>query len=325
MPIDYSAIPMDLFMAGSEAFVKTENAGGSKFFPIYPLGGKNNRMVVRFLTDGWDEAQNDGHDWFVFREVWTTDGLRSGHEMPQGLQTFPVFDMKVVEDSVTGKRGLTYGPKGTDPYLDLVNPSKKFPAMRQDGSVIPYAKPATQMIINVINEEGEHIILKLTKPKAEELVEYFKNQAVQADVDGREFTAIRGAYELTLTGKAPQTKLNVKPLKSEPIELPEPYDLKDIIHTLRKRAESFIDNALGLGSSDEGTVQEDVIVDDYETVTPTDSYEEAVQIAEAITPSADKYQHMSAVRIKRLLADAGVPIPARATPDMLREIAANTL
>lgn len=295
MPIDYTPIDEDLLLAGLDGYSRSKSV---TYRPITWL--ERGTTIVRFVTD--KETMNEDHGWLIYREVAAFDGLKGGFDLPTHLRTFPVYDQIVEIDPETGKRTRRNGPRGTDPLLDLVAPSVKFPPA--DGIV----RGSDKVAVNIITEDGQHKVLRLSGPRAKELFNAFN---LYKEMDPN-FTCTAFPWQLTLSGTGASTTLNVKPLRDEPpINLPEPYDLVEMFGEIRKEVEDFVDN---LSSSQESVVVEDDYAD-------ADTFEETVAAIDVNEDLRSKYSAVSPVRLKTLLTKAGVSIPPRSTHASLIELA----
>lgn len=282
----FTILDDDLIEAGLDGYVKSSN----NYYPIYPLKS-NERRKVYFVTDPWT-AKND-RSWMSYRAVAAFEGLRGGYQLPNGCKEFPVFDQVIVE----GADGKRYRQGAADPILALVAPSVKYPP--KNGKVSGTDKYA----VNVIDEEGNHIILTMSAKRGTELVNQLKNFR---ELD-ENFTATKYPFLLEITGGTGSYSLTCKPLPKEPpIELPEPYNIEEIMVSIRQQVEDFVASLTG------GSTREDDVVDEDEVV---DSFEETVSSEQA------DYATMSAIRLKSLLSQSGVQVPPRATHSALVELA----
>lgn len=294
MPIDYN-IDEDLLLAGIDGYAQPQK-DNSTFRPIYRL--ERGTTIVRFLTD--KETMGTDHGWHIYREVAAFDGLRGGFQLPSGLKEFPVNDQIIVEDPETGEKRRQYAPRGTDPLLELVVPSLRFPPA--DGRV----KGQDKVAVNVLTEEGRHIILKMSSARAKDLFRTFNNYREMDE----NFSCTQYPWALTVRGEGLNTTLTVKPIKNEPpVELPEPYDLVEVFASIRSEVEDYV-------RSLSDTHVEVVAEEEHDIV---DAYEEAV--TEAEPTDEDKYASLSDVRLKTLLTKANVSIPPRSTRSALIALA----
>jgi hypothetical protein len=297
MPIDYTPMDEDLLLAGLDGYTKSES---TTYRPIWRLA--KGTTIVRFLTD--KDTMNEDHGWFIFREVAAFDGLKGGFELPNGIKEFPVNDQVIVTDPETGERKRHKGPRGTDPLFELVAPSSKYPPA--DGVV----KAADKVAVNVLNEEGKHIILKMSGARAKELFTAFN---LYSDMDPN-FTCTAYPWQLTVSGTGVNTSLSVKPLRDEPpVDLPEPYDLVEVFNGIREEVEAYVN---GLS----GNSQQDELVDE-DSYAMTETFEETVAAIEIEEDIRMKYSAVSPVRLKTLLTKANVAIPPRSTHATLIELA----
>jgi hypothetical protein len=297
MPIDYNSMDEDLLLAGLEGYAKTESA---TYRPIWRL--KQGTTIVRFLTD--KETMNEDHGWHIFREVAAFDGLKGGFQLPGNIKEFPVFDQITVTDPETGERKRQYAPRGHDPLLEMVAPSSKFPPA--DGRV----KGQDKVAVNILNEEGKHVVLKMSGARARELFTAFN---LYKDMDPN-FSCTAYPWRLTVSGTGVNTTLSVKPIKDEPpVNLPEPYDLVEFFAEIRQEVEQYV---LGLSNN---TIDEDEIA--IFDNNAADSFEEAVIESVNEETLRDKFNSVSDVRLKTLLTKAGVTVPPRSTRSTLIELA----
>lgn len=305
-PKSYTSLDDDLILGGVESYARTGGGGSGR--RIYRLKGS---MTVRFLTDPW--TRNQDHGWHFYREVAAFDGLRGGFQLPNGLKEFPVNDQITFTDPDTGQTKRQYAPRGTDPILELVVPSSMYPPA--DGRV----KGQDKVAINVLNEEGEHIVLKLSGARGADLL---RTMLTFREMDEK-FTCTTYPWTLTIQGSGAASTLSVKPHKNEaPVELPDPIDLVEMFGDIRREVEEYVDGLRGGGAD---TVEDELVDSDEESWASVDQFEEAVASAEAIVEPRDKFSAMSDVRIKTLLTKAGVKIPAKSTRSALIELASTHL
>jgi hypothetical protein len=294
MSFEFTTLDDDLLNAGIDGYVKS---GGSSYNPIYPLKSNEERRVY-FVTDPW--TKNEDYGWFSYRAVAAFEGLRGGYQLPNGCKEFPVNDQEIVVDS-DGVRRRKSAPRGTDPILELVAPSTKYPPA--DGRV----KGTDKYAVNVIDEEGNHIILTMSGARGSELVRII---AGFREVDDT-FTCTKYPWVLKVIGGPGSYSLTAKPLPKEPpIELPDPINIKEVMTGIRHQVEVFVKSLTGDQSVEEAVVVEDSIVDTFES---------------SVATSAEDYTTMSAVRLKALLTKKGVAIPPRCTQPALAELAASHL
>ena len=218
--------------------------------------------------------------------------------MPNGLKTFPVNDQII--QVIDGERRRFNAPRGTDPLLELVQPSSKYPPA--DGR----AKGQDKLAVNVLNDEGEHIILKMSGARGKELLQQFN---AFRDMDPS-FDCTKFPWQLTLSGAGASSSLAIKPLKSEPpMDAPEPFNLKNELSAIRERVERFVDSLRG--------DQTEAVADDEDDI--VDAFEAAV-VEESSDPR-DTFSSMSDARLKALLTKNGVAVPPRSTRPALIELA----
>lgn len=295
MPIDYN-IDEDLLLAGIDGYSQPQK-DNSTFRPIYRL--ERGTTIVRFLTD--KETMSVDHGWHIYREVAAFEGLRGGFQLPGGLKEFPVNDQIIVEDPDTGEKRRQYAPRGTDPLLELVVPSLRFPPA--DGRV----KGQDKVAVNVLTEEGRHIILKMSSARAKDLFRAFNNYREMDE----NFSCTQYPWALTVRGEGLNTTLTVKPIKNEaPVELPEPFDLVEVFASIRSEVEDYV------RSLSDAHVEVVTAEEEHDVV---DAYEEAV--VEAEPTEEDKYAAISDIRLKTLLTSAKVSIPPRSTRSALIALA----
>ena len=296
--MEFKSLSTDLFLSGLDAYVSNKGGSGT---PIYPL--KQGSTVYYFFSNPWD-VEADASDWLLYREVAAFDGLRGGFDMPNGLKEFPIND--TLEVDVEGEkkfRRLSW--KNSDPLLPLVAPSSRYPT--DDGG----PTRSWKLAINVIDSDGNHIILKLANKRAFSLLE--KLNDARAMNDG--FSCVGNAWQITTTGSGFDSGVSIKPLKDEPpVDLPEPYNIGEIMSGIRDQVEAYVETLRGGAAQqqEDDFAAEDAIADAFEAA--------AVQ-AESELDSRTKYAEMTDARLKVLLSKAGVTVPPRSTRPALIELA----
>lgn len=293
--MDFMSLDDDLVLAGIDGYVRSSN---SNYFPIYRL--KQGTTVFRFVTDPW--TRNEDNGWLFYREVSAFDGLRGGFPLPNGLKEFPVNDQVTIV-TPEGEKRRTNGPRGQDPLLELVAPSTKFPPA--DGR----AKGADKLAVNVIDSEGNHIILKMSGARGADLLRAFNGYRDLSD----DFTVTRFPWQLTLSGAGASTTLSVKPLKNEPpVELPEPFDLRVVMDNIRAQVEEYVNSLRGDSDEQAVAADDDLTVDDFEA---------QVSHADDNLEQRQKYAQLTDARLKALLSKNGITVPPRSTRPALIELA----
>jgi len=299
-------VPTSTAMAGKEGWT---SSGESVFNLLTPIKtGKP--VVVRFLTNPLDPSRDQDEDWVFYREIGAWDGLLGGIKMKGGCMTFPVYDVVYYED---GTR--TSAPRGTDLLFESVLPSerdiKKGYNRAQASDMLAFNAIVVSGDFGAKKEEfnpkpGQHIIIKLTGQKGRGLLEQLESKSEEFD----DFNPLDGAWQLNITGTPPTTNLMLT-RKTKGIEAldytPELVNVMEHLVSIREAAEAHWEEQKLLQVTQVGMSDED---DEDDIV---ESFEEAVQ--------ATDYSVMSPARLKKLLADAGVEVPARATTAKLIELA----
>lgn len=306
------AVPTSTAMAGKEGWTSSGEGVASLLQPLKT--GKP--VVVRLLSDPANPPVNENGeqtDWVFYREVGAWDGLLGGIKMKGGLMCFPVYDVIYYED---GTR--TSAPRGSDLLFDAVLPGereiKKGYNRAQASDMLAFNAVVVSGDFGGKKEEfnpqpGQHILIKLTGQKGRQLIEQLDVKREEADDAGIEFDPTTGAWQLSITGTAPNTSLSaarktkgIPPLEDE-VEL---IDVMEHLVFIREEAEKHWEE-----QKSAHTVGDVMTGDDDEL---TEEFEESVA-------AAVDYSAMAPARLKKLLGDAGVEIPARATTSKLVELA----
>lgn len=301
-------VPKNVAMAGKEGWASN---GDGNYVNMMRNIRTGKPVVVRFLTNPLDDDRDLNEDFVFYREVGAWNGLMGGIKMKGGLMEFPVNDVIYYEDGTRAS-----APRGTDLLFDSVMPGK-FDI--QAGRNRAQAKDVLAFNVIAVDgdwgekkeefnpKDGQQLIAKLSGAKGRSLLEQLASKAEEFD----DFDPTTGAWQIAITGSGQQTNLiltrktkGIKPLDFEP----EIVHLGDYLNTMRAEAEAYWEEAK-LGGSD----MEDFIDDDEELV---EQFEQAV----ATAPEVD-YSVMSPARLKKLLGDAGVEVPARITTAKLIELA----
>ena len=309
-------IPRDTFEAGREGWAGSEGGAPQTYRPK-----ADKPVIVRFLSNPLNppvEITEDGDtipvDWVPYREVGAFDGLLGGLEMKGGPYEFPVYDIVVNE---FGQR--MNAPRGTDLLFDSVLPK---PRDAKDGRT--RAKASDMVAFNAIcvggewgskksdfdPKPGQHIVMKLSGAKARQLLEQLLSK-VEEDED---LDPTSGAWQIMLKGAdQSQTLILTRKTKGIPVLDYEPELINVIEHlnAIRDAAETKWE----LLKNTSIDIDEDFNDDDEDDV---DAFEEA---AAATTD----YSVMSPARLRKLLTDANVEIPPRATTAALIKLATDNL
>jgi hypothetical protein len=313
-------VPQSTFKAGKDGWVHTEG-GGFKNIIYRPKADKP--VIVRFLTNPLDppvRMDDDGNevntDWVTYREVGAFDGMIGGYEMKGGPYEFPVFDLAYTAD---GQR--MSAPRGTDLLFESV-----LPKPQQVASGFTRAQANDMVAFNAIVIDGEwgqkkaefnpqpgqHIVMKLTGDKARSLLLQLETKMEEHE----NLDPMTGGWQIHLVG-ADRSQTLMLTRKTKGIDEldyePDLIDIPGYLNEIRDAAEAKWDEIRGATDVEE-TFTDD---DDDDLV---DEFEEKV----AAAPSTD-YTVMSPARLKKLLVDAGVEIPARATTAKLIELATTSL
>lgn len=311
------AIPTSTAMAGAEGWQSSGEGVASLLQPLKT--GKP--VIVRLLSDPADppmRLDDDGAyvqtDWVFYREVGAWDGLLGGIKMKGGLMTFPVYDVIYYED---GTR--TSAPRGSDLLFDAVLPGereiKKGYNRAQASDMLAFNAVVVSGDFGGKKEEfnpkpGQLILVKLTGQKGRQLIEQLETKRSEAEDADVAFDPTTGAWMLSITGTAPTTSLSVsrKTKGIEPLtEDITPIDVMEHLEFIRAEAENHWEeqkNAHTVGEA-LGEDDEDELVDQFE---------------QSVSSGVD-YSAMAPARLKKLLTDAEVEIPARLTTAKLIELA----
>ena len=300
-------VPRSAAMAGKEGWASS----GEGYANIARTVKTGKPVVVRFLTNPLDDSRDETQDFVFYREVGAWNGLMGGLKTPNGMKEFPVNDVIYFEDGTRAS-----APRGTDLLFDSVLPGKYD---LQNGRNRAQAKDVLAFNVIAVDgdwgeqkeefnpKDGQHLIAKLSGAKGRSLLEQMGALAEDED----DFDPTAGAWRISLTGSGTQTNLiltrktkGITPLDFEP----EIIHLGQWLNELRGAVDAWWEEAKESGGN-----AEEFIDDDQELV---DQFEQAVSNA----PEVD-YSVMSPARLKKLLADAGVDLPARATTAKLIELA----
>lgn len=308
-------IPRDTFDAGKEGWTGSEGGAPQIYRPK-----ADKPVIVRFLSNPFDPPTtitDDGDtvdiDWLPYREVGCFDGLLGGLEMKGGPYEFPVFDIVVNE---FGQR--MNAPRGTDLLFDSVLPK---PRDAKEGRT--RAKASDMVAFNAIAvggdwggkkpeydpKPGQHIVMKLSGAKARQL----KEQLLSKLEEDEDLNITEGAWQILLKGAdQSQTLILTRKTKGvEPLDYePELIDVFDYLNQIRDAAEAKWESLKSMA------MEVDDLVDDDED--DVDAFEEAAS-------AATDYSVMSPARLRKLLTDAGVEVPPRATTAVLVKLATENL
>jgi hypothetical protein len=274
-------------------------------------------VVIRFLSNPLTCDRNT--DWTIYREVGAWEGLMDGRDMPGGLMEFPVFDVEYFEqDGVIMRR---QAPRGSDLLFDSVKPDKND---KKNGR--NRAQANDMIAFNAIVESGDfggkadfnpqpgqHVIIKMSKPKGLAVIRGLEERDMELD----NFDPLQGAWKLALIGTPPTTELTMNRVKVEPLdpeEIPEIINITEYMTSVREAAEAFFESGVSGGSIE---ADEAIFGGDEEIDEVIDEFEEKAK--------GPDYSVMSPARLKTLLKEAGVEIPARATTAKLIALAQENL
>jgi hypothetical protein len=310
-------IPTRTARAGKEGWAPRE--GGEAYPNLIRTMKTGQPIMFRLLNDPMvitnsPDREVADSDFVYYRQVKAWDGLLGGLKMKPGLFEFPVFDMIYFED---GTR--TSAPRGTDLLFDSVLPSERdlqkkfnrapgqdvfcFNAIYLDGKFA--GKDDYQPV------PGQHVLIQLTGQKAEQFLEQMEIKAEEFE----DFDPTLGAWVINLTGEPPNTNLTLtrktKGLDDSLMSVQaEPINVMQYLSEVRAAAEEHWEaqKVAVHGAGDEGPGDEDEVVDAFESATQTVDY-----------------SVMSSARLKKMLSDANVEIPNRATTAQLIELAKSNL
>lgn len=309
-------VPKSTYMAGKDGWVASEG-GGFKNIIYRPKADKP--VIIRFLTNPLDpptRLDDDGNevnmDWVTYREVGAFDGMLGGYEMKGGPYEFPVFDLEYLPD---GRRRSA--PRGTDllyeSVLPKVNDQKKGYTRAQANDMVAFNAIVVdgdfgQKKAEYNPQPGQHIIMKLTGDKARSLMLQLETKMEEHE----DLDPTTGAWQIHLVGadRSQTLMLTRKTKNIDELDFePELIDVPAYLNEIRDAAEAKWDEVRGVAEEPEdfGGDDDDDVVDEFEE--------------KVATPPAADYAVMSPARLKKLLTDAGVDIPPRATTAKLIELA----
>lgn len=308
---------------GLDAYERKTTYAGPRF---YAVTGRIN-ATIQFLNNPWDSAT----DWINYREIRAYNGLRSGDRLPGGLAAFPAVDRREQVSPQTGKKVLV---TVTDPLLDLIEPGM----YDKDGKV----KPATVMAINAVfvsgrmgekdanyePQEGQHIIIKLSRRLGEQLIGKFRERLDE----NPNFDATMFSWHLSIQGEGVNSSLMVsKGNESVPTEDMTPYNIGEILNDVRQRVEAAI---VEIADQNQATspiravpTVEDPFSGGEEAVEQFEKEIAALTSADMLAAdpimaaSADPFDGVSDARLKRAIANAGAVVPRGASRDILVNLA----
>jgi hypothetical protein len=183
------------------------------FYPIYDL--KNgDTMKGWFVTEF---RQTTGlTDFLGYSEVGAFDGLKDGRALPVGLKWIPV-DPEL-------------GPN--DPVISLLNRSRYDIAENKETGETFETPPQvkSKALFNFVNDEGKHILVKVTGAKGRDLAASLS--ALRTNLDGK--------YQIRIIKDASHGKLVITPLDDETIDLPAAFDCSKVINDIRIKADNFV-------------------------------------------------------------------------------------
>lgn len=285
-------------------------------------------VTVQFLTNPWD-ADNSPNpsnpdspaDWVVYDEIRAFNGLRSGHQMPNGLKVFPANNtaMKVVNNQQISE----YQP---DPLLDYIQPGKYDDAKKNRH------EPWGTFLVNAIlvngslggkkdPAPGEHILLKFSRSTGDAL----KRALVSRYRDDNTFDATSVAWDLHVPKGTKALDVAKNTDSFIPTDGLNPVNLKRMLVDKRRRAEEAIESFL----ADSGSAVVDP--EDFGVATTDFGSADAIEFDEALKAvrdadlvadvieanSDDPFPGVSDNRLKRLLVENDVMVPRGASRDVL--------
>lgn len=315
---DFSGIDDDILLAGKETWGPREGGGGdgTSFWALKA----NTSRTIYFHTDPWIETPDgivwdrETGTWFNYRAIYTQEGLAGGIELPGGLKEFAVKDIVIV-DTPEGPRRKEIPLSGpdADPLLQMVVPF--IPKMNKNANQ-PYRPVTDKGAVNVveIGENGEEWpkILVMTGPRMAKLK---KKLLEYRDMLDGNFTCVGKQWVLSVSGQGASEELELRWVKgAPPIEMPEPFDIRELLTEQRQKVLDIIEADSGIDVS----AEKDAEGYAEETV-PYDGPDEP-----GASPQADKaeyYASMTDTRLKSLLTKKGVRVPARANRETLLKLA----
>jgi hypothetical protein len=298
-------------------------------------------MFVWFLTDPTHLDPTDQSDWVNYRELNTFGGLITDDEIPDSLRSgIQVFDYRVVENPVTGKREYEYDNNldplvAGDPGRQIWKPVKG----NTDKNGLVTAK--WRCAINIVNAvTGYHNILVVSPAAKKSLKKYFRTKNEQ-----RGFDITERPYRLIYSGKGFQWEVATDLIredqgvklrldKSDPEaltyfvqpELPEPINIGEHLLETRDEADAWI-ASLRTGSGQ--PVNTSLPDDHFMSEKSTDKGLGGLDVFGEDKPKADetleKFRAMSPARLRILLEKAGVTVPRGIARDDLAELAAKEI
>jgi hypothetical protein len=290
---DYRSVDLDNILNNTRPAASSMQKDGSRAFWN---AKQESSMILYFVTDPW--TRDEDHGWHGWREIFAKEGFAGGIEPPLGLRGIPVDDSQGVEG---------------DPLLALVNPY-----MTQDSDT-PQRPVSTKAGVNIVEIVGEgesakeyHKVLVLTASRYRKLISTINSWREMND----DFSLIGRRFRLAFEGKGFTEIVSLTPIKDvPPIDLPEPFDIAELLQERRNILLDHIESQSGIDLSDFRDTEE-------MTVTDPDS-EESVEIA-SVTPT-DLYDSMTDSRIKSALVKKGIAVKPRITRAELISLAVENL
>lgn len=279
-------------------------------------------IVLQFLTNPWDDENlpAPGHsivDWIDYREIRAFSGLKSGHQMPPGLKTFPACDTNI---NVVGKQQQRTW--ATDPLLEYIQPAK----WEKEGT----HRPSRVIAVNAVfvggrfggdrqPTVGEQIVLKFSITTGGQL----KDNLDDRHLENPSFDCTQHVWRVYVKNEDTRT-LSVT-MADQDMFIPSddyaPTNLSRMMNDRRRRAEQAIQEMADEAGGVEAVEQFDsASEDDEETFEAAfAAVKSAGIVANEVDPAdaEDAFKGVSEARLRRLLAEAGVSVPRGASRDVL--------
>lgn len=309
----------DMLFAGKDSYASVENRN-----PIYTL--RSGVTTVWFATEPWGPEASSRTDWLNYRSMSTMDGLKGGIALPPYCYNVAVNDLLVVN----GKRIVD---RSRDYLVDLIAPSRKYPSMNtKDGSG---AKASDRLAVNVIIQtpkwnketrspevdprtglpvldEPKHVVLTMSATAARDLKMYFNTCREANDA----YSALSFPYRLEYIVSGSNTTLKVSALKEMPqMHVPEPYNVQTVLSAQRAEIDAFVEGILS-GSEPSAVADAPAPVDGLayseDSGTEPEFFSGSTEVS---------FELMPVTRLRKMLVEAGVTLPPRATHAALIELA----
>jgi hypothetical protein len=264
----------------------------------------NEELTVRFVTDPSTKAAD--HGWCMYREADGFPGLIGNYDLPDGLKLVPVKDFKVEYDPSLERN---VKKAAVDPILQRMRPSQE-----NVEKGLKYPDVAEKFLTNVIylggnvkkNPKynpvvGQHIVLKLSKTLADELMKAFANYR---KIDP---TWSAAGKVFTILSHSRPVKYRVEYLSDyvPADELPEPLDTVAWVTDLRRAVEKAVE-AIDNGLINPTIVEDSIVGTDLDPAGEDEIVQDFVDGREAEID----WNSLPPATIRRKLNQAGVPTAA---------------